>query len=594
MLKRVAVVAGLSAGLLGGLAVPAAAAPPAYSTTTLHFAVTGQDGQPCDVVADAYVPNGLSASNTAPAILTTNGFGGSKDDLKPVADMFTQRGYVVLAYSGLGFGGSGCRISFDTPNPDGRAASRLVDYLGGAAGAAYLDAAHTRPAPVLNVVTKDSSAHDGRPHAHDPRVGMVGGSYGGQIQFAAAATDPRIDAIAPMVTWNDLSYSLSPNNTGQTTGVSTHNPGAPKINWDSSLALAGIMSGVTNADVDPMRLTGCPNYPPQICTALAQAVTTGVMDESVRARLRAGSVASYLNRIRIPTLLIQGQTDTLFNINEALATYRGLQANGIDTKMIWMSGGHSALPEPGDYVEKAPNATTQYTAGRIAGWMDHYLLGSSASTGPQFSYYRSWVGYSGNAAPAYASADTVDVGTPSTYRLSGNDGLAAPGGPVQAGLARFTTPPFGLPTNHDAPDALGLINVPENDIPGTFAQWSSPALTSSLDVVGSPKVTLRVRTTVGANVPAVQQLVLFYRVEDVDASGHATTVGNLVAPARIADPTKPFTVTMPAFAHRFDPGHRLRLVISGGSTNYRGGQSALPVAISAGAGQTVTLPVVAG
>ena len=42
---------------------------------------------------------------------------------------------------------------------------------------------------------------------------MIGGSYGGQIQYAVAEQDPRLDTIIPIITWNDLSYSLAPNNT---------------------------------------------------------------------------------------------------------------------------------------------------------------------------------------------------------------------------------------------------------------------------------------------------------------------------------------------------------------------------------------------
>ncbi len=38
----------------------------------------------------------------------------------------------------------------------------------------------------------------------DPRIGMVGASYGGGIQLVAAATDPRIDAIVPTIAWNTL------------------------------------------------------------------------------------------------------------------------------------------------------------------------------------------------------------------------------------------------------------------------------------------------------------------------------------------------------------------------------------------------------
>jgi ABC-2 type transport system ATP-binding protein len=48
---------------------------------------------------------------------------------------------------------------------------------------------------------------------------------------------------------------------------------------------------------------------------------------------------------------------------------------------------------------------------------------------------------------------------------------------------------------------------------------------------------------------------------------------------------------MPAFVHRFAAGHRLRLVVAGGSVNYRGGLTATPVTISTGSrSQRLTLP----
>ena len=37
---------------------------------------------------------------------------------------------------------------------------------------------------------------------------MVGGSYGGGIQFIIAALDKRVDAIAPTIAWNSLVTSL--------------------------------------------------------------------------------------------------------------------------------------------------------------------------------------------------------------------------------------------------------------------------------------------------------------------------------------------------------------------------------------------------
>ena len=39
------------------------------------------------------------------------------------------------------------------------------------------------------------------------------------------------------------------------------------------------------------------------------------------ALAKHASVVSYVKQIKAPTLLVQGQKDTLFNLNEAVATY---------------------------------------------------------------------------------------------------------------------------------------------------------------------------------------------------------------------------------------------------------------------------------
>src|SRR5206468_11451276 len=110
---------------------------------TLHFKVSvGPAGdQTCDVVGDLYTPSAASSTSRVPAILTTNGFGGSKDDQAGIGKAFALRGYEVLSYSGLGFGGSGCKITLDDPDWDGKAAAQLISYLGGAPGIALTAAA---------------------------------------------------------------------------------------------------------------------------------------------------------------------------------------------------------------------------------------------------------------------------------------------------------------------------------------------------------------------------------------------------------------------------------------------------------------------
>src|SRR5947207_10615667 len=125
---------GLVAGLLAR-APPGAAADSTPPYTKISDQTTRATGlgpnrdQYCDVLYDLYLPNSASPSSPVPAILTTNGFGGSKDDQASEADLFARNGYLVLSYSGLGFGGSSCAIEIDSPEWDGRAASHMVDLI---------------------------------------------------------------------------------------------------------------------------------------------------------------------------------------------------------------------------------------------------------------------------------------------------------------------------------------------------------------------------------------------------------------------------------------------------------------------------------
>jgi ABC-2 type transport system ATP-binding protein len=575
-----------------------AAADPTYTVTTLHFkTVVGPAGDKvCDVVGDVYVPTAATATAPAPAILTTNGFGGSKDDQAGIGKAFAERGYVVLSYSGLGFGGSSCKITLDDPDWDGKAASQLVSYLGGDDGIAFLDAAHTQPAPTLDVVARDAHDHKGVARPDDPRVGTLGGSYGGGFQFAVASLDARVDTLVPLITWSDLSYSLVPNNTDRTTGVSTRTSGSAKQNWALGFSLLGLTGDAQNQQVPPDVLP-CPNFADFVCPALAFAGTTGYLTPQHVAKLRHASVASYIGKIKVPVLLIQGENDTLFNLNEAVATYKALQARHVETKMIWQSWGHSGPAAPGEIDLGDPDPSAQYETGRIVDWMDHYLQGSSVSTGPEFSYFRDWVSYTGNAAPAYATATHYPVGGNKVYRLSGAGNLVT-GLSTTAGSQSFVTPPAGAPTELDTLDVLGgYVGQPVDevtDVPGTFASWQTAALTAPVAVVGSPVVKLKVDAPAAAvtqKVGPAGMLVVYVKVADVGPDGKAHLIHGLEAPVRVPDVTKQFTVTLPAIVHRFEAGHRLRLIVSGGSVNYRGGVTPTPVTIASGTSQTLTLPV---
>ena len=578
-----------------------AAAETAYTVTTLHFKVmVGPAGdQACDIVGDVYLPSTATSANRVPAILTTNGFGGSKNDQAGIGTAFASRGYAVLSYSGLGFGGSGCKITLDDPDWDGKAGQQLVSYLGGAPGIAYLDAAHTQPAPTLDVVVHDPVDHDGVARAIDPRVGTVGGSYGGGSQFATASMDPRVDTLVPLITWNDLSYSLAPNNTDQVEGVSSRRSGSAKQWWAIGFSLLGLTGDLQNGQVPPDVLP-CPNFADFVCPALVTAGTTGYLQPGDVAKLRHASVSSYLNRIKVPVLLVQGQNDTLFNLNEAIATYRALQSRGTEVKMIWQSWGHSGPAAPGEINLGNPDPAAQYETGRIEAWLDHYLKDSGVDTGPEFAYFRDWVDYTGNAAPAYASSTSFPVGTDRVYRLSGSGALVTGTTPIGAGSQSFLTTAAGLPTGINTLDVLGgyvgVQPVSEvTDLPGTYAAWTTPVLTDPVDVVGMPVARLKVSAPTAAITQILGEagmLTLYVKVADVGPDGKVRLIRALEAPVRVPDVTKPFTVELPAIVHRFEAGHQIRFIVAGGSINYRGGLVPAPVTISSGPAQTLTLPVV--
>jgi ABC-2 type transport system ATP-binding protein len=577
------------------LALVSHADAPAYSvkplTITTTVAPEGALGvTTCKVDADLYTPAGASKARPAPAILTTNGFGGSKSDQAGAAKWAASHGYVVLSYSGLGFGadpqtqrrGSDCKISLDDRAHDGAAAKQLVDFLGGIKAA--------DDGTKVDYVVKDKVAHDGKVHAGDIRIGMVGGSYGGQIQFAAAAVDPRIDTIVPLITWNDLAYSLAPNNaTLPANSVSYRVPGTEKIDWTTAFFALGIADGVQGAAMaqDPTRLGPCPNFLDDACKIKVTMDTLGYADDSAIAFARSASVGSYLSQIRIPTLLGQGQADTLFTLREAAATYAALKARHVPVKMMWQSWGHSGGQVAGEFDLANPMATYQ---GRIViQWMDYWLKGVGAKPALDFSYYRDWV--KGSVAQRYGTAPSYPIAGTTTLNASGTSlvtrrtGLATGsttiGAPGQAPLSYSETSVFQ--------EQLGF---PVEDAPGATAVLSTGPLLRDVDVVGAPTARLQLSSPTANGASPSTMLVAFVKLYDVAPDGTVDLAHRLIAPIRVADLDKPVDVALPGIVHRFPKGHRMQLVVSLTDWAYKGNTVAQVVTLgtSQTSPTTLTLP----
>ncbi|MEU1485407.1 CocE/NonD family hydrolase [Streptomyces sp. NPDC005752] len=573
------------AALLAPLAltgVPRASAAEQYTVTALEFTVRAGD-RSCTVDADLYRPAGVDARHPAPAVLATNGFGGSKSDgsTDVIGRSFAERGYVGLVYSGLGFGRSGCLITLDDPAIDGEAASGLVDFLAGTRAA--------DDGTKADYVTSDAPG--------DPVVGMIGGSYGGAVQLATASADHRVDALVPLITWNDLAYSLAPNAAGATRGVSSETPGVFKWQWTDGFYLMGEGQPLLVPTLDPSRFgsLGCLHFAERACDTIRLLNSGRYPTAATREMLtyaRSVSPASYLSGVTAPTLLVQGQADSLFNLNEATATYRALEARGTTTKMIWQSWGHSGGSVPGELDLGSGNLETSYVGQRILAWFDRYLHhDENTSTGPEFAYYRDWESGYGTAAAV--------PGMSRTMYLSGDGALVDSRSKVARGSRQYAN--RLLATSHSESSLAGLIGLSDPapyDTEGTYLGWTGPPLTSPLDVVGAPRATLKVVSPKTERVQnsgdAADKLVLFAKVYDVAPDGTQKLVNRLVAPVRVPDVTRPFTVELPGVVHRYEAGHRLRFVVAGSDTAYFGNRGVKPVTVVSAPGDTgvLELPVV--
>lgn len=589
-------------GCLSGLTAPAVAQedPQAYDRTPgMLETTTGPDETyPVTLDHDVWVPEGASAADPRPAMVIAHGFGNSKDvgEVTTLAAFFAGKGYVVISSTHQGFGQSSGCVALDSVDYDARNVSRLIDLL-----AARDDVLMDAPG--------------------DPRVGMAGGSYGGGHQGLVAATDPRLDAIAPARTWNSLQFSLVPNNLigdGGTFDLEHYEQGVFKSTWSTLFTtVAATQPAMGNGGCDPVTQqtlypgqAPCPGFDPMVCPIFASLSTTGDVTAEHRAFVARSSVANFTDDVTVPVLLTQGQSDTLFTPVEATATFEALRAAGNDDVfMLWNWGGHGYAPRPGEgepyssayddspEAQEAFRATTY--ANRIGRFFDHYLRGVG-HPGPRFSVFRDWIDYTvptvdnrpiGNADAAYATlgrgpAEPGFAGGAGTSYLLTDDGLVPIGaGPRTADApilsASILNPPNGVPAAHsETPNFTGEgqpgAGRPPSEVPGQHVALDTPPFTAPADVVGIPTLRLHVANSNG------QDAVLFTKLYDVAPDGTATLIKRMVAASRIPADRLPgaVEVRLPAVVHRFETGHAARLVVATTDDSYRNAPVADRIALT--------------
>ncbi len=356
----------------------------------------------------------------------------------------------------------------------------------------------------------------------------------------------------------------------------------------SALGLGqGFQQAVQNQD--PSHLGACPNFSDQVCRSLVTSSINGYPDAPTLALLRHASVSTYMSRIKIPTLLAQGQSDTLFDLQEVVATYKALRAQGTPVKMLWRSSGHSGGNIDGESddtdLEKA------YESRMELQWFNYWLKGIKPKPALDFSFLRDWVPYKGDAAPQVGVAAHYPAGPEQTVYLSGTDQLASSKSAVKSGSADFASIPSASGGGN------GFVEAPVPDVPGTFASYDSGPLAKNTDIVGIPRLHIRLSAPTFAPVQGQgprTKLILFAKLLDLDGGGGTTLPRNLLSAVRVADVNRPVDIELPGIVHRFPRGHRIRLVVTTSNSTNRGNTVAGPVSIltDPSAPGTLTLPKV--
>ncbi|MFD0368223.1 CocE/NonD family hydrolase [Streptomyces sp. NPDC059071] len=498
-----------------------------------------------------------------PAVLLGHGFGGSKDDVRAQAEQLARDGYAVLTWSARGFGASTGQIGLNDPEREVKDVSGLVDWLA------------ERPEVLLD-------------KAGDPRVGVTGASYGGAVSLLAAGHDPRVDAVAPQITYWNLADALFPNGVfkklwsgiffsagagagaGTAAGAGAGAGSGPGTGGPGAGTGAGAADG--KAAPDPV---SCGRFSPEVCALYQRVAVTGRPDAAARALLEARSPSAVGSRIKVPALIVQGQADSLFTLGQSDAMARTIAGNGAPVAVDWTAGGHDGGDRETDRVQA-----------RISAWFDRYLKrDASAATGPAFRVSRTGGVDStdGRATLRGATADRYPGLSAGPVQVTLAPSGAPSSGPAASGptasgpspARSFTNPAGANPPALSAVPGLGgglsqfsSLGVGLSlDFPGQFAAFDARPQSVPLRITGTPTVRVKVTSTAPDG-----SAVLFAKVYDVGPDGRQQVLpSQLVTPVRVegaAGDGRTVDLTLPAVDHEVAAGHRLRLVLAATDLGY--------------------------
>jgi ABC-2 type transport system ATP-binding protein len=562
--------AGPTATAASTVAVAAGADAEGIRTLEERVEVAAGPGEPGTIELDTtlYLPE----STPAPAVLVAHGFGGTKASVDAEARELAGRGFVVQAWSARGFGASGGRIALVSPDHEVADARALVDRLA------------ARPDVVLDA-------------PGDPRVGVTGGSYGGALSLMLAGYDRRIDALAPVITWNDLAQALFPNAASAPGTLPTDTPargaGAPdgvfKRGWAGVFfsaglapgggpggAVEGVLQGATGgaapagdaaddatggSDGDPAASRDgavppaddgsaapaaagpAPAVPgatdpatPATCGRFTPEVCSAYTEAATTGRL-SPATAELLRRSSPVTVTDRITAPTLV-VQGAADTLFGLDQADATARQVAAAGAPvRVLWYGGGHDGARPD---QGVRDAVGVWFDHWLAGRG---GPDGDPGRSF-GYT-VASGVRTESDTPTSRTvvaPAYPGLAGAPAVATTSLPLEGEAQVALVPAGGNPAAITSLPGLGglLGNAGSRvaaftaELPGQSARFRTPPVEAPLLVAGAPRVDLAVSRVPGQPAPA--EAVLFGKLYEVAPDGTRSLIGGAVAPFRVPVP----------------------------------------------------------
>ena len=357
---RIAVVLAAVVLTCAGAASAVLAGTRAAGPTTQELTITASDGT--KLACGLVLPGGSPPAEGWPGLLLFHGLGQTHAAMDAIATAaFAPAGFASLACDARGTGASGGTFGLDGPR-EVQDARDLFAWL-----AAQGDVS-------------------------DTEIGAFGLSLGGGEVWNAAAAGVPFKAIVPAITWTDLARALAPADVpkgGLVSGLAQLIPGQ----WDQSIAQA--RSDLLDGSVTP----------------------------AVRTATAARSTRPNLHSLTVPTLLLQGRHDFLFDIDQALAPYRLLAG----PKRLYIGDlGHAPAANP---AAEQPAYLSE-----VAKWFEAYLAGEPGLHGGVELAHDPWDGTT-TSYKSLPSTRHESVNLPGTKSLgaagSARRSVRLPGGPLE-------------------------------------------------------------------------------------------------------------------------------------------------------------------